>query len=408
MLPTHETLVAGLAELIAIPSVSADAAHAADVLRAAEWIVARIEAMGGTASIELRNGVPLVVGAVKASAGRGSGATVLAYAHMDVQPPDPLDLWESDPWTLVERDGLLVARGVADDKMHLFTLLEATRVLAEAGELPVDVRFVFDAEEEIGGHSVVDWVEEDAGPADVALIWDGGYVTQELPSFCTALRGICYFHLTVRTGERDLHSGMYGGGALNAVHALMRSVSGVLAGPDGRLPEPLRVGIIPPTADEIAGWEALPSGTEELVGAGAIAMDSGAADAFTLRTTSEPSADVNGIEGGSPRLQKTVLPVEAQANLSVRLAPGQKSAEIAPVVERLLREALPDGAELTVELWSTGEPAWVDPTAPAVVLARDAFEEVLGARPVLARTGGSIREPSSINLSTDSFVVTTR
>ena len=109
-----------------------------------------------------------------------------------------------------------------------------------------------------------------------------------------------------------------------------------------------------------------------------------------VRTTAEPSVTVNGIEGGSPRLQKTVLPVEAQANLSIRLAPGQSTAEIAPVVERLLREATPKGATLDVDLWSTGEPGYVDPTSPAVQVALDAFEQVLGVRPVLVRSGGSI------------------
>jgi acetylornithine deacetylase/succinyl-diaminopimelate desuccinylase-like protein len=128
-----------------------------------------------------------VLGEVPSSTGAGA-PTLLVYAHLDVQPPDPLELWDSDPWTLVERDGKLVARGVADDKAHLFMLLEATTLLAAAGELPVDVRFAIDAEEEIGGHSVVDWVEEDSGPVDVALVLDGGYATETLPSICTALR----------------------------------------------------------------------------------------------------------------------------------------------------------------------------------------------------------------------------
>ena len=114
------------------------------------------------------------------------------YAHLDVQPPDPLELWETDPWALDERNGWLVARGVADDKAHLFMLLRATELLAEAGELPVNVRFAIDAEEEIGGHSVVDWVDGGHRPADVALVLDGGYATETLPSICTALRGICY------------------------------------------------------------------------------------------------------------------------------------------------------------------------------------------------------------------------
>ena len=389
MIPPHDQLVAELAELIAIPSISADPAHADDVRGAADWVAERIRGAGGTVELQERGGRPLVLGAVPASTGAGS-PTLLVYAHLDVQPPDPLELWESDPWQLVERDGKLFARGVADDKAHLFMLLEATALLAAAGELPVDVRFAIDAEEEIGGHSVVDWVEEDTGPADVALVLDGGYATETLPSICTALRGICYFHLTVRTGERDLHSGMFGGAALTATHALLTILGAVLPGPDGLLPGPLRAGIVPPTADEVAGWAELPRGSEELASQGARPMDPRAAEEFYVRTTAEPSITVNGVEGGSPRLQKTVLPVEAQANLSIRLAPGQRPGQIAPVLERLLHEATPDGASLEVELWSTGEPGFVDPESPAVRIAQEAFEHVLGARPVLTRSGGSI------------------
>ncbi len=389
MLPPHDALVAELAELIAIPSVSADPARAGDLRRAAEWVVERIRGAGGTAEAEERNGRPLVVGEVPAS-GNGAAPAVIAYAHLDVQPPDPLDLWQTDPWQLIERDGLLVARGVADDKAHLYMLLKATEVLAREGELPVTVRFAIDAEEEVGGHSVCDWVADDDGPAHAAIVLDGGYATDVLPSFCTALRGVCYFHVTIRTGERDLHSGVFGGAALNALEALVQTLAAVLPGSDGRLPEPLRAGIIPPTDDEIAGWASLRSGAEELAAHGARPHDAAAAEEFFLRTTAEPSLSVNGIEGGSPHLQKTVLPVEAHANVSLRLAPGQAPAEIAPVFERLLREAAPEGASLDVDLWSTGDPAYVDPAATVVQIGLDAFEHVLGTRPLLTRSGGSI------------------
>ena len=388
-IPSHEALVAELAELVAIPSISADPERAADLNKAAAWVAERIRDAGGTVDIQERNGRPLVIGEVAASTGTDA-PTVIAYAHLDVQPADPLELWDSDPWALVERDGKLFARGVADDKAHLFMLLKATELLAGAAELPVNVRFAIDAEEEVGGHSVIDWVEEDGRLADVALVLDGGYATEVLPSFCTALRGLCYFHLTVRTGERDLHSGMFGGAALNALHALMQILDAVLAGPDGRVPEPMRAGIIEPTERELAGWSALRTGVEELAEAGARPMDNGAPTDFWIRTTSEPTAEVNGIAGGSPILQKTVLPVKAQANLSVRLAPGQTAGEIGPVVERLLREATPAGAELVIEPLSSGEPGWVDPDGAAIRLASDAFESVLGTRPILARTGGSI------------------
>ena len=389
MIPPHEELVAELAELIAIPSVSADPAHAGDLQRAAEWVAERIRGAGGTVEILEREGRPFVAGEVPASNGDGAPA-VLAYAHLDVQPPDPLELWESDPWTLVERNDSLVARGVADDKAHLFMLLEATRLLAAAGDLPVTVRFAIDAEEETSGDSAVDWVRADRGPADVALVLDGGYATETLPSFCTALRGVCYFHVTVRTGVRDLHSGLYGGAALPATHAILRVLSAVLPGADGLLPAPLREGVLAPTGAEVDGWSVLPSGAEELAADGARPNDTRAAAEFRLRTTAEPSVTVNGVEGGSPRLMKTVLPVEARANVSMRLAPGQTTVAIAPVFERLLREAAPEGATVDVELLATAEPGFVEPGSRAVVLAQDAFEQVLGVRPVLVRSGGSI------------------
>ena len=389
MIPPHDSLVAELSELIAIPSVSADASHASDLGRAAEWIVERIRRAGGNAEIQQRSGRPLVVGDVAAATG-AAAPTVIVYAHFDVQPPDPLELWESDPWELVQRDGKLYARGVADDKAHLFMLLRATELLAAAGELPVNVRFLLDAEEEIGGHAALDWLEEADVAADVALVLDSGYATETQPSICTALRGLCFFHVTVRTGERDLHSGMFGGAALPATHALMQVLAAVLPGPDGRLPEPLREGIVAPTAEEVDGWTMLPPGSEELASRGARPADARAADEFYVRTTAEPSVTVHGFESGSPRLQKTVLPVEAQANVSIRLAPGQSTAQIAPIFERLLHEAAPEWASLDVELWSTSEPGFVDPEAPAVRLAQDAFEAVLGARPVLTRSGGSI------------------
>src|ERR671922_2291528 len=170
---------------------------------------------------------------------------------------------------------------------------------------------------------------------------------RDVPLFNLSTRGLVYFHVRVKTGERDLHSGLYGGAALNALHALAKALGGVLA-EDGWLPEPLRAGIVPPTDEELVGWAELTPGAEELAEQGARPMDPKAAEELYLRTFAEPALDVNGIEGGSPHLQKTVLPVLAEANLSIRLAPGQEVERIAPEVERLLREATPAGAEVEI------------------------------------------------------------
>jgi acetylornithine deacetylase/succinyl-diaminopimelate desuccinylase-like protein len=188
---------------------------------------------------------------------------------------------------------------------------------------------------------------------------------------------------------RDLHSGIYGGAALNATHALMQTLTGVLPR-EGRLPEPLRAGIAPPTDEELAGWAELPSGAAELADQGARPADPRAAEEFYVRTFAEPSVDVHGLESGSPRLQKTVLPVLAEANISIRLAPGQAVEEIAPEFERLLRESAPGGADVEIERWSAAPPGLVDPESPAIKLGQEAFERTLGARPLLVRSGGTL------------------
>ena len=384
----EESLLAELGDLIAIPSVSADSAHAPDVRAAAQWVADYVVASKGNARLEERNGRPLVVGEIPASAVAGA-PTVMCYGHFDVQPPPPLDLWETEPFALTERNGYLYARGIVDDKGQLYMLLRAARELARRDELPVNLRFCCDGEEEIGGHSIVDFLAEDDRGADACVIFDSGMIRRGQPAFNLATRGVVYFHVTVRTGTRDLHSGMYGGAALNAMHALLQTLSGVLPR-NGRLPDELRVGRAEPTKEELADWGALPPGADELADQGARPMDDKAAQEFYLRTFAEPSVDVNGIEGGSPHLQKTVLPVFAEANVSIRLAPGQTVDEVAPAFERLLRESAPAGADLDVGRWSAAPPGRVDPRAPAIRLAQDAFERALGVRPVLIRSGGTL------------------
>ncbi len=387
--PSHAQLVAELAELIAIPSVSADPSRQRDVAAAAEWVASRVRAAGGEAEVVPWGARPLVVGEVRASASPESAPTILCYGHFDVQPPDPLDLWESPPFDLVERDGWLYARGIADDKGQLFMLLKAAEELAAAGELPVNLRFACDGEEEIGGHSIVDWIADDTRGADAAVVFDSAMVERDIPAFNIAVRGLCYVHVRVQTGARDLHSGVYGGAAMNAMHALMQMLSGVLPR-DGRLPEPLRAGIVAPSEGETAGWAELPPGPSEIAAAGALPADGRAGEEFYLRTWAEPSVDVHGIAGGSPVLVKTVIPVEAEANISIRLVGDQDPAVIMPAFERLLREAAPEGAEVSITVQSSAPPGLVPADAAAVRLGLDAFEEVLGVRPLLIRSGGAI------------------
>jgi acetylornithine deacetylase/succinyl-diaminopimelate desuccinylase-like protein len=379
-----------LFELLRIPSVSADPAHADDVVRAAEWVRDFIVAAGGEAELQKTVNHPLVIGEIRASENADSAPTVIAYGHFDVQPPDPLELWNSPPFELTQRDGRLYARGVADDKGNMFVLVEAVRQLVAEGGLPVNVRLAFDGEEEVGGDSIVEWVAADEGRADAALILDGGMVRRGQPTFAIGVRGMLYFHVRVRTGTTDMHSGMFGAAALNATHALIAALSGVLPDPDGRVPDALREGAAAPTPEELEAWSSLPSGTDQLSHYGAVPIATGAADEFYLRTFADTSLDVNGIASGSPDLVKTVLPVEARANVSIRLAPGQDRDEIQAAFERLLREGLPAGAELEIAVRNRAKPALTEANADAIRLVGAAFQHTVGAPPLLVRSGGTL------------------
>jgi acetylornithine deacetylase/succinyl-diaminopimelate desuccinylase-like protein len=378
-----------LSEWLRIPSISADPANADDVVRAGEWLCDRVRAAGGDCELVDWHGQPLAVGEIRASNGADGAPTVLCYGHFDVQPPAPLDLWDSPPFEATVRDEWLYARGVADDKGQLFLLLKAAELLARDGALPVNLRFACDGEEESGGHSIIEFLEDDERGADACVIFDSGMIARGRPAFNVATRGLCYFHVRARTGTRDLHSGIYGGSALNAIHVLGRALAAVQP-VDGKLPEALREGVAAPTDEELESWRVLPPGTDELSGQGARPADARAAEDFYVRTWAEPAVDIHGIEGGSPQLQKTVLPVLAEANVSIRLAPGQDPKAIADTFQRLVRDAVPDGAEVELELLGRSEPGLIDPDAPAIQIALDAFERSLGTRPLLIRSGGTL------------------
>ncbi len=378
-----------LSGLLRIPSISADPAHAADVRAAADWVVAKVRAAGGSCEVVDWHGHPLAIGEIRASEGADAAPTVLCYGHFDVQPPAPLELWTTEPFEPTVRDGWLYARGVADDKGQLWLLLEAASQLAREGRLPVNVRFACDGEEETGGHSIVEFLEADERGADVAVVFDSAMLRRGVPIFNIAVRGLCYVHVRVRSGERDLHSGLMGGATLNGLHALMQTLGGILPS-DGRVPEPLRTGFAPPTEDELESWRALPPGEDVLREAGAHPSDPRAAEEFYLRTWAEPAVDVHGLEGGSPQLQKTVLPVLGEANVSIRLVAGQEPEDVFRVLERLLEEAAPAGADVEVELLSMAPGALIPPDSPAIRIGLDAFERALGTRPLLVRSGGSI------------------
>jgi acetylornithine deacetylase/succinyl-diaminopimelate desuccinylase-like protein len=374
-----------LYEWLRIPSISADTSHADDVRQAGEWLREFVERAGGEAEIRQTETSPLVIGEIPASNGSVEAPTVLLYGHFDVQPPDPLELWESEPFAPELRDGYVYARGAIDDKGNSFLLLKAAELLSREGSLPVNVRIAFDGEEETGGHSIVEFLEADEQGADACVIFDAGMPKEDVPAFDLGVRGLVYYHLRLRTAERDLHSGMFGGAALNAAHALMTTLQAVVSTPDE-----LRAGVIEPTREERKSWEGLDPGSVVLAEAGARPADATSAEDFYARTVASPAVDVHGIAVGEPKFQKTVLPVSAEANVSIRLAAGQDVEAIDAAFQRLLRAAAPDGAEVEVERWASSPAALVPADSPAVRLAQDAFERALGRRPLLLRNGGTL------------------
>jgi acetylornithine deacetylase/succinyl-diaminopimelate desuccinylase-like protein len=374
-----------LEEWLRIPSVSTGGGDAGALDRACDWVLERIEAAGGSAERVVLNGSnPMAVGELRAS--RPDAPTVLSYGHYDVQDPGPLDAWESPPFEPTERDGRLYARGAADDKGNFLPLLHVACELALAGELPVNVRLLVEGEEEIGSDSVLRYLREQPPEVDAAIVFDSLMADESTPAINTGARGLVQGPVEVRTAGRDLHSGLYGGAVLNATHVLMDILREVLPGPDGRVRDEFRAGVAEPGDAERESWGRLPSGADMLAEAGAVEVTGGAADEFWERTGAEPALDVNMLAGGEPR---TVIPSVARAQVSVRLAPGQRAEQIAAELERLLRAAAPEGVELQVQL-DLSDPALFDAAEPALQLAAGAFERACGTPPAFVRLGGTL------------------
>jgi acetylornithine deacetylase/succinyl-diaminopimelate desuccinylase-like protein len=380
----NQQLLDDLLDWLRIPSISTGGGDPADLERAAAFVVERVKAAGGDADVVATAGNPLAVGELRAAA--PDAPTVLIYGHYDVQAVGDVAAWTTPPFEPDIRDGRIYARGASDDKGNFLPLLHAACALAADGGLPVNVRVLVEGEEEAGGEAVAEWVRADERGADCAIVFDSGMADERTPAITIGLRGMVQLGLTVRTAARDLHSGLYGGSALNAVHALHAMLGAIVPGPDGRPREELRAGIIPPTEAELASWSTLPPGDEVLAQAGARPMYPGAGAEYYLRNGADTSIDINAIHAGEPR---TVIPAVALATVSQRLAPGQHPPDALAVLERLLREAAPQGAELELSA-HLAPPSLFAPDTPAIALAAQALERACGVPTVLMRSGGSI------------------
>lgn len=378
-----------LLALLRIPSISASPDHAGHMVAAAEMVADEVRRAGGTAQVTVTSGHPLVVGEVPPSDDRPDAPVVTIYGHYDVQPPGDLQLWTSPPFEPQVRDGNVYARGASDDKGNMFMLLVALQRLRAQGGLAVRARVLIDGEEESGGHSAVDWVAAEQDPARAAIIFDSPMIGPGRPAVCTGLRGLAYFRVRVRGAEADLHSGMHGGAALNAVHALLEVLSAVVPRA-GRVPDALMEGAVRPGPDEVAAWATLPAGGDVLAEAGGRAADAAAADEYHLRTTMLPSLDVHGLRAGDPSLVATVIPAVAEATLSCRVPPGADAGRLAQVLRDMLHGACPAGADIEVEDLGVAGSCRIDPDDPVIRAAMAGMEQATGLPVTPVGIGGSI------------------
>jgi acetylornithine deacetylase/succinyl-diaminopimelate desuccinylase-like protein len=381
-----------LLELLRIPSVSADPGHKNDVRRAAEYLEKRFVELGFACEVIDTPGHPLVLAERRVAK---HAPTVLIYGHYDVQPPDPLDLWQSPPFEPVIEDGQILARGASDDKGQVYAHIKAVEALLEAQpDLRLNLIFLVEGEEEISSTNLAPFVKANRErlSSDVVLISDGAMLGPDMPSLTYGLRGIVYSEVRVRAANRDLHSGAYGGAVPNVINVLSRMIA-ALHDDQGRITVPGfydRVRAI--TAQERESLAQLPFDPERFLGNVGVKASPGEAGYSVLeRIWTRPTLDVNGIAGGfQGEGSKTVIAAEAMAKISCRLVPDQDPFEIFDLLRDHLSALAPEGVEVEVVMLNEGPPGVVPLDSPALATAGDAVEAVWGKRPVFVRTGGSI------------------
>ncbi len=379
--------------LLRIPSVSALPAHAADCRRAAEWIAAELGEIGVEhVEVAETGGHPVVYGDWLHAEG---APTVIVYCHYDVQPVDPLDLWEKPPFEPEVRDGRMVGRGAADDKGQLHMHLRATEaLLATRGRLPVNLRFVFEGEEEISSVHLEAWLEANRArlDADLVVISDTGFFEGNLPAITLGLRGLMYCQVDVVGSPVDLHSGTYGGTVENPANALARIIAG-LKDADGRV-------LVPGFYDDVvelseadrAALAALPFDDETYREALGLPALTGELGYTTLeRQGARPTLDVNGIWGGfQGDGAKTIIPAHAHAKVSCRLVADQDPERIFELVRDHIAAIAPAGVRTSVTSLGGGHPSLTPMDHPATQAAARALEATFGQAPLYIRAGGSI------------------
>jgi acetylornithine deacetylase/succinyl-diaminopimelate desuccinylase-like protein len=383
-----------LKDFVRIPSVSTDPRYRDDVLRCSEFLADNMKSAGlEVESLETdRN--PLIYAESTGAAGR---PTLLFYGHYDVQPVDPIEEWRHEPFEPTEEGDLLVGRGTTDDKGQAFTHVKAVQaILEERGELPVNVKFLLEGEEEVGGESIERFVREDAGHrlgCDAVIISDTSMFAPGQPSLLYGLKGLAYMEVVVMGPNRDLHSGSFGGAVRNPANALCEIISRLIDSETGKV-------LIPGFYDDVRPLEAwereefgkLPFDEEAYAADLGVERLAGEEGYTTLeRTWARPTCDVNGLYGGyQGDGAKTVLPARAGAKVSMRLVPEQDPQKVGRLFREYVERIAPDDVRVEIKELHGAQPVLIDVKGPIAEAAMAAQEEIWGAPPVLVREGGSI------------------
>jgi acetylornithine deacetylase/succinyl-diaminopimelate desuccinylase-like protein len=389
----RERYLEELKALLAIPSISALPQHAGDVKRCAAWCA---EEMGriGLQNVRLiaTPGYPVVYGDWLGAPG---APTILFYGHYDVQPVDPLELWESPPFEATVRDGEIYARGSADDKGQVFMHFKAVEAhLKQNGRLPVNIKFILEGEEEVGSVNLDDFVRSHKAElaGDVVVISDSPMFARGVPSICYGLRGLVYFQIDLRGSSTDLHSGSFGGAVANPAFVLSQMIA-QMKDRGGRIKIPgFYDDVVPLQEEERKAWASLPFNEKKFRKDFGIPKVLGETGYTTLeRTWARPTFEVNGLLSGfTGEGAKTVLPAVAMAKVSMRLVPNQHPDKIADLFEAHVRDLAPKTVELKITRMHGGKPWMTSYDNPFVQAAGRAIEKGFGQKPVFTREGGSI------------------
>jgi acetylornithine deacetylase/succinyl-diaminopimelate desuccinylase-like protein len=387
-----------LFELLRIPSISTDPSHFADCDRAADWCARELSTVGIEASVRKTTGRPMVVGTRRTQ--QPGRPHVLFYGHYDVQPVDPLSLWSRPPFdpSLAEdatNGPVIVGRGAADDKGQLMTFVEACRAwISATGDLPISVTVLLEGEEESGSPSLEPFLKGNAMELshDLALVCDTGQWSKDTPAITTMLRGIAFTELVVSGPDRDLHSGMYGGAALNPIRALTHILAG-MHDENGRIQIPsFYDGILEPPAEQVRQWAGLGFDPHKFLGGVGLKEPVGERGRSVLEQIwARPTAEINGIWGGhSGPGSKTIVPRAAHAKVSFRLVAHQEPGEVAGMIREYIAQRKPAGLDATVSFTGPGvRPAFSPVGSPAVAAGKRAMERAFGREVLFTREGGS-------------------